>query len=558
LSAGPVQAAAGARPFRRVLVANRGEIALRVIRACRELGLESVAVFSDADRAALHVRCADFAQRLGPPPPRASYLDGAKVIEAARRAGADAVHPGYGFLAENAEFARSVAEAGLVWIGPPASALAAMGEKTAARRAMQIAGVPVVPGTVEPVEDPRELERVAREIGYPVMLKAAGGGGGKGIRTVRSPAELLSSFERARGEAESAFKSSAVYVEKLLANARHVEIQVLADGHGNALHLGERECSMQRRHQKVLEESPSPGMTPALRAAMGTAAVKAALAVGYRNAGTIEFLVCEEPAAPGGDGEPGGERPVARRGPAERGGRGPDFYFLEMNTRLQVEHPVTELVTGLDLVQLQLRIAAGERLPFAQEEVRCCGHAIEARICAEEPERGFAPATGTIAALELPGGPGVRLDSALFAGLEVTVHYDSLLAKLVVHAPSREQAIDRLLRALGETRIAGVPNNAAFLRRLAGSPQFRSGRYHTKTIEEHLDELLGRPPREELERAALAAALLHRESLRRRAEERLLHGGDAREPASAWLAEGRRRQLERRRAGARDDSCATS
>ncbi|MBM4015580.1 MAG: acetyl-CoA carboxylase biotin carboxylase subunit [Planctomycetes bacterium] len=515
-----------ARPFERVLVANRGEIALRVMRACRERGLATVAVHSDADATALHVRMADRAVRLGPPPPRESYLDGAKVLAAAKASGADAIHPGYGFLSENAAFAEAVAAAGLVWIGPPASAIRAMGEKTAARKRMQAAGVPVVPGVVDPIEDTGELLRIAREIGYPVMLKAAGGGGGKGIRIVHEESELVSSFERARSEAENAFKSSAVYLEKFLAKSHHIEIQVLADAHGNVVHLGERECSMQRRHQKVIEESPSPLMTPELRARMGAAACEAARAVGYRNAGTIECLVPDAPA-----GTSGATRP---------------FYFLEMNTRLQVEHPVTEMVTGLDLVHLQLAIAAGERLPFTQEQVTWRGHAIEARLCAEEPEKGFVPATGTIKSLELPGGPGVRLDSALHDGLEVTVHYDSMLAKLVVHAPTRAQAIGRLLRALREVRIAGVAHNAAFLARLADSPEFRGGDYHTKSIEARLEAFLGKPERPHLEEAALVAALLHREALQRGAAERALHanGGEA---ASSWLLDGRRRQLERNR-----------
>jgi acetyl-CoA carboxylase, biotin carboxylase subunit len=507
------------RPFRRVLVANRGEIALRVIRACRERGLETVALFSDADAAALHVRMADRAERIGPPPPKESYLDGAKVIAAAKRSGADAIHPGYGFLSENAAFAQSVVEAGLVFIGPPASAMRAMGEKTAARRAMRAAGVPIVPGVVDPIEDPRELARIAAEAGYPVMLKAAGGGGGKGIRIVHSQEELVPAFERARSEAESSFKSSAVYLEKFLPQAHHVEIQVVADAHGNVIHLGERECSMQRRHQKVVEESPSPLMTPELRAAMGAAAVRAAAAVGYVGAGTIECLVTD-----------------AR-----------DFYFLEMNTRLQVEHPVTEMVTGLDLVLLQLRVAAGEPLPVAQGDVQWRGHAIEARICAEEPEHGFAPAIGRVTGLDLPGGPGVRLDSALCAGLEVSVHYDSMLAKLIVHAATRAQAVARLARALAETRIAGVASNVAFLRRVVGSDAFRSGRYHTKTIEQSLEALLAPPPRAELVDAALVTALLHRETLRRGAEERALHGGERDgEAESRWLADGRARRFARR------------
>jgi acetyl-CoA carboxylase biotin carboxylase subunit len=508
-----------ARPFRRVLVANRGEIALRVIRACRERGLGTVAVCSDADAAALHVRMADRAERIGPPPPRESYLDGAKVIAAAQRSGADAIHPGYGFLSENAAFAQAVVDAGLVFIGPPPAAMRAMGEKTAARRAMKTAGVPIVPGVVDAIDDPRELAKIAAEAGYPVMLKAAGGGGGKGIRIVQSEAELLPAFERARSEAESSFKSSAVYLEKFLPQAHHVEIQVVADAHGRVIHLGERECSMQRRHQKVIEESPSPLVTPELRSAMGAAAVRAAAAVGYVNAGTIEFLVTD-----------------AR-----------DFYFLEMNTRLQVEHPVTEMVTGLDLVELQLRVAAGEPLPLAQTDVAWRGHAIEARICAEVPERGFAPAIGRVSRLDLPGGPGVRLDSGLFPGLEVSVHYDSMLAKLIVHGATRAQAVERMERALSETRIAGVASNVAFLRRLVACDPFRSGRYHTKTIEQSLDALLAPPPRAELVDAALVTALLHRESLRRGAEERALHGRNGgSEVESRWLADGRARGLARR------------
>jgi acetyl/propionyl-CoA carboxylase alpha subunit len=388
---------------------------------------------------------------------------------------------------------------------------------------MKGAGVPIVPGVVDPIDDPRELARIAAETGYPVMLKAAGGGGGKGIRIVHAEAELLPAFERARSEAESSFKSSAVYLEKFLPAAHHVEIQVVADAHGHVLHLGERECSMQRRHQKVVEESPSPLMTAELRAAMGAAAVRAAAAVGYVGAGTVECLVTDQR----------------------------DFYFLEMNTRLQVEHPVTELVTGLDLVELQLRVAAGEPLPFVQGDVALRGHAIEARICAEEPGRGFAPATGRVKSLDLPGGPGVRLDSALHPGLEVTVHYDSMLAKLIVHAPTRAQAVERMLRALAETRIVGVANNVAFLRRVVGCEAFRSGRYHTKTIERGLETLLAPPARAELVDAALVTALLHREALRRGAEERALHGagGGGDDAASRWLAEGRARRFARRASG---------
>jgi acetyl/propionyl-CoA carboxylase alpha subunit len=423
------------------------------------------------------------------------------VLAAAQRSGADAIHPGYGFLSENAAFAQRRRRRARLH-GPPASAMRAMGEDRGAPHD-EGAGVRIVRASSTRSRSRLLKDRPRRRL--PGDAQGRGRRRRQGIRIVHAEAELVPSFERARSEAESSFKSGAVYLEKFLPASHHVEIQVFADAHGHAIHLGERECSMQRRHQKVIEESPSPLMTPQLRAAMGQAAVRAAQAVGYVNAGTIEFLVTD-----------------AR-----------EFFFLEMNTRLQVEHPVTELVTGLDLVELQLRVAAGEPLPLQQEDVVLRGHAIEARICAEEPERGFVPATGRVTSLDLPGGPGVRLDSALHDGLAVTVHYDSMLAKLIVHAPTREAAIARMVRALGETRIAGVANNVAFLAKLVGGEPFRSGRYHTKSIEERLDVLLGKPERKDLVDAALVAALLHREQLRKGAEERTLHGGDgAREPVS--------------------------
>ncbi|HEX9186779.1 MAG TPA: acetyl-CoA carboxylase biotin carboxylase subunit, partial [Vicinamibacteria bacterium] len=414
-----------ARAFGTVLVANRGEIAVRVIRACREMGIRSVAVFSEADREALHVRLADAALPIGPAPSRESYLSIDRVLAAARASGADAVHPGYGFLAENAAFARACEEAGIAFIGPRSATIALMGEKTSARREAVAAGVPVVPGTLEPIADERALAREAERIGYPVMLKAAAGGGGKGLRLVATPAGLLPALARARSEAKGAFGDESVYLEKAVARPRHVEIQVLADHHGNAVHLFERECSIQRRHQKVVEESPSPLVTPELRERMGALAVALVRRVGYVNAGTLEFLV------------------DADRNP----------YFLEMNTRLQVEHPVTEMVTGVDLVQQQIRIAQGEPLPFRQEDLTQRGHAIECRVYAEDPDNGFLPSPGRIVALRPPGGPGVRDDSGVCEGGEVGVHYDPLVSKLVAWGESRDEAIRRMRRAVAEYRI---------------------------------------------------------------------------------------------------------
>ena len=467
--------------FSKVLIANRGEIALRVIRACHELGVRAVAIYSDADARAPHVRAADEAVHIGPAPSAESYLKGDRIVEAALRVGAEAIHPGYGFLSEREWFARAVRDAGLVFIGPPAEAIAAMGSKTAARRLAIAAGVPVVPGTTEPLRDEAEAHAVAERFGYPVLLKAAAGGGGKGMRVVREASSLGSSLETARREAKAAFGDDAVYVEKYIVGPRHVEIQVLGDKHGTMLSLNERECSVQRRHQKMIEEAPSIAVTPELRRRMGDTAVRAASAAGYVNAGTCEFLL----DAHG------------------------DFYFLEMNTRLQVEHPVTELVTGLDLVQWQLRVAAGERLPFRQDELVPRGWAMECRITSEDPANGFLPSTGRVRYLHLPSGPGVRWDGGIEGGSEVTLHYDPMLAKLIVWAPSRDLAIARMHRALTELVIEGVETSRDFHLRVMEDEEFRRGAIEIQWLERRLPSLLDAAPPEAMRRiAAVTGALL--------------------------------------------------
>ena len=493
--------------FDKILVANRGEIALRVIRAARELGVRTVAVFSEADRLAPHVLAADEAYPIGPPPSSQSYLRGDALIEVALRSGAEAIHPGYGFLSERAPFIRAVADAGLVFIGPQAGAVEAMGDKTAARRRAVEAGVPVVPGTTEPLRDAADARRAAGEIGYPVLLKASAGGGGKGMRVVRSEEEVERAFEAAGNEARAAFGDDAVYVERYLDGPRHIEIQLLADHHGKVLHLGERECSIQRRHQKLVEEAPSAVLTPEQRSAMGETAVAAARAVGYQGAGTVEFLYQ--------DGE---------------------FFFLEMNTRIQVEHPVTELVTGIDLVQWQIRVAAGEALPFDQSEIRWTGHAIECRITSEDPANSFLPSTGLIRLVEPPAGPGVRWESGIAAGYEVTLHYDPMLAKLVVHAPTREAAIDRMRRALLELRVVGVETSAPFHLRVMDEPDFQAGRLDIRYLEKHEAALSPAPGEETLRHAALAAALLEAEARSRRSVART--AGSTGSGASAWTGRG--------------------
>jgi len=466
------------RRFRKLLVANRGEIAVRVIRACRELSIVPVAVFSEPDRAALHVRLAEEAYPIGKAPSRESYLSIERVLEAARRSGADAVHPGYGFLAENAAFARACEESGIVFIGPRSETIALMGEKTSARREAVAAGVPVVPGTLEPLADEGALTREAERLGYPVMLKAAAGGGGKGLRLVTGRGELSSALDRARSEAKGAFGDDSVYLEKAIVRPRHVEIQVLADHHGRVVHLFERECSIQRRHQKVIEESPSPLLTPELRARMGALAVALSRRVGYRNAGTLEFLVGE-------DRQP---------------------YFLEMNTRLQVEHPVTEMVTGLDLVTRQIRVAQDEPLDLVQEEIVQRGHAIECRVYAEDPDAGFLPSPGTIRTLRTPAGPGVRDDSGIYPGWTVPIHYDPLLSKLVVWAETRPAAIQRMLRAVAEYRVTGVRTTLGLFARVLRHPDFVAGSFDTSFLETAFaaQAEAEAPP---LEAAAVAAAV---------------------------------------------------
>ena len=475
-------------PISKILIANRGEIAVRVMRACKELGIRTVAVYSDADKDAVHVRTADEAIHIGPPPARESYLDIGKILGAAKQAGADAIHPGYGFLSEKAEFARACKEAGVVFIGPPADAIDAMGDKVRARQKMTAAGVPVVPGNNGPegrgFPTAEQALEAARAIGFPVMLKAAAGGGGKGMRLVDDEKKFVAAYQGAQREAKSAFGDDAVYLEKAIVRPRHTEIQVFADQHGNVVHLFERDCSIQRRHQKVIEEAPSPAsvMTPKLRAEMGEVAVRAAKAVGYVGAGTCEFLL-------GADGS---------------------FYFLEMNTRLQVEHPVTEMVTQKDLVHLQIAVANGEPLPFRQEDLVLHGAAIECRVYAEDSLR-FLPSPGKITLLRTPSGPYVRDDSGVTEGSEISVYYDPMISKLIVWAPTRKEAIGRMARALAEYRVGGIKTNLTFHRRVMQNAVFAGGDYSTAFIEENKAELL-RPieiaESDEALDAALAAAAL--------------------------------------------------
>lgn len=441
--------------FGKILVANRGEIAVRIIRACRDLNISPVAVFSEADAAALHVRMSDEAHCIGPASSSESYLKIAAIIEAAKKSGAEAIHPGYGFLAENAEFARAVGEAGLTFIGPTPEAMEVMGSKTSARRAAIAAGAPVVPGTTEALQNYEEAKQVAAKFGYPVMLKAAAGGGGKGMRQVADESELGSAFEAAQSEAASAFGNSDIYLEKVVEKPRHIEIQVFADTHGNCVHLGERECSIQRRHQKVIEECPSPINDPDLRARMGEAAIKIAKAVSYVGAGTVEFLFSD----------------VTR-----------EFFFLEMNTRLQVEHPVTELVTGFDLVREQINVAAGQPLSFNQSEVQWKGHAIECRVYAEDPDNNFFPSPGQITFLRVPAGPGIRDDSGVSEGDEVSIHYDPMISKLAAWGRTRAEAIDRMRRALDEYAVGGIKTTLPFFREILRDEEFIAAHLDTGFI----------------------------------------------------------------------------
>lgn len=448
--------------FRRVLIANRGEIAVRIIRACRELDIETVAVHSTADAGALHVQLATQSVCVGPPRAAESYLNLSALLTAALETGCDAVHPGYGFLSENPEFADLCAKCDLCFIGPPGDVIRQMGSKAAARTLMRQSGVPVVPGSDGPVADAAQAAAAAAAVGYPVLVKASAGGGGRGMRRVDSPEQMDALFAAARGEAEACFGDGALYVEKLIQAPRHIEFQILADAHGNVVHLGERDCSIQRKNQKLIEESPSRALDEALRGSMGAAAVAAARAAGYRSAGTVEFVL-------------------------DRTGH---FYFIEMNTRIQVEHPVTEAVTGVDLVREQLRIAAGLPLSATQEQLRPSGHAMECRINAEDPRRNFAPAPGRTAFLHLPGGPGVRVDTALFPGYDLPPYYDSLAAKLIVHAPTRLECIRRMRRALEELIIEGYPTTADLAHLILYHPEFVKGTYDTGFLEQHMDELL--------------------------------------------------------------------
>jgi len=503
--------------FRRILIANRGEIAIRVLRACRDLGVGAVAVFSEADRASMHVRLADEAYPIGPAAPRESYLRIDKLMEVARRSGCDALHPGYGFLAENPELARACGAHGLAFIGPTAEAMEQLGSKTTARKMAREAGVPTVPGAFDPVERLGTAAEMAREIGFPILLKAVAGGGGKGMRVVAGEGELSGAWRDAGSEALNAFGDGRLYVEKYLERPRHIEIQVLGDHHGHLVHLGERECSVQRRHQKVIEEAPSLAVHDRKRSEMGEAAVRLARAASYTNAGTVEFLVA-----------------------------GDKFYFLEVNTRLQVEHPVTEATTGVDLVKLQIRIAAGEPLPFAQEEVALRGHAIECRIYAEDPDNGFFPSPGKILARRVPFGPGIRLDDGVYPGWTVPTEYDPLLGKLIAWGADRGEALARMRRALEEYYVSGIKTNIRLFRRILTDPEFVRGEIHTRWLDERLKTTLaaagaghGRAKAAE-DAAVLAAALWH-----------LAENGasgtspSAENPASRWKLESRREQLDR-------------
>ncbi len=495
---------ARAMTIRTLLVANRGEIACRIVRTARRLGIRTVAVYSEADRQALHVAVADEARAIGPAPARESYLSIPALIAAARDSGADAVHPGYGFLSENAGFADACREAGLSFVGPPPAAIRAMGSKSEAKALMEKSGVPVVPGYHGAEQGAKAFARATERIGYPVLIKASAGGGGRGMRIVRAPGELAAALESARREAESAFGDDRLLVEKYLDRPRHIEIQIFADSQGHAIHLGERDCSIQRRHQKVIEEAPAPGLDAARRATMGQAAVAAAKAIGYVGAGTVEFI-------------------------ADRSGA---FHFMEMNTRLQVEHPVTEMVTGLDLVEWQLRVANGEALALTQDQVRLSGHAIEARLYAEDPARGFLPSTGRLVHLRFPAEDGrhVRVDTGVRAGDEVSVHYDPMIAKLVVWDRDRDSAVARLARALGECEIVGVANNAAFLGAIAAQRDFAAGETDTFFIARHEAELLAAQRESDPQSLAFAAVFVLLERARE-AEEAASRSGD---PHSPW------------------------
>ncbi len=504
-----------ARPIGKILVANRGEIAVRVIRTCREMGIRTVAVYSDADRGALHVRLADEAVRIGPPPSRESYLVIDRMVDAAKLTGADAVHPGYGFLSEKAAFARALEAAGITFIGPRPESMDAMGVKTTARKNMASAGVPTVPGSPAPMADEREAKAFAEQIQYPVMIKAAAGGGGKGMKKCERAEDFLPLWQSAKREAGGAFGDDRLYIEKFLEKPRHVEIQVFADEYGNTIHMGERECSVQRRQQKVIEESPSCVLDEEMRGAMGEVAVKAAKAVDYRGAGTVEFLV------------------DARR----------SFYFLEMNTRLQVEHPVTEMCTGLDLVRMQIQVAQGEKLPLTQDQVLRRGHAIEARVYAEDPARNFMPCPGKITYLRVPGGPGIRDDSGVYAGWVVSQFYDPMISKLLAWAPIREQAIERLKRALTAYGVHGITTNIPYLTAVLDHAAFRSGEYDTGFCARYASDLRLEPDPRYESVALIAAAVAAYQRDYDQAEANAIRAGQGQASPSNWARLGRLRAL---------------
>ncbi|MGH9794932.1 MAG: acetyl-CoA carboxylase biotin carboxylase subunit [Candidatus Acidiferrales bacterium] len=529
--------------FRKLLIANRGEIAVRILRACRELDIRTVCVFSEADRASLHVRLADEAYAIGPAPSRESYLRIDRLMDVARRTGCDALHPGYGFLAENPELPRACAAYGITFVGPTAEAMARLGSKTAARQLAAAHNVPTVPGTLEPLETLEQAQHIAAETGYPVMLKAVAGGGGKGMRKVETAAELPAAWRDASSEALNSFGDQRLFLEKYLDCPRHIEIQIIGDHHGNMIYLGERECSVQRRHQKVIEEAPSAVVDAAMRQRMGEAAVRLAQAGGYTNAGTLEFLVSSEPAS--------SEPPLS--GHEER-----SFYFLEMNTRLQVEHPVTEMVTGLDIVQMQLTVAAGQPLPIKQGDVRLRGHAIECRIYAEDPDNNFFPSPGKIEARRMCAGPGIRVDDGVYPGWVVPTDYDPLLGKLIAWAETRDEAIARMQRALREYYVRGIKTNVAFFRRILAEPDFRAARIHTRWLDDLLahsatatasaplaagPDLATDPALASEEHAVLlAAALWH--ATQNGAGKSPATASPA-EPASRWRSAGRHELLDR-------------
>lgn len=497
--------------FNKILIANRGEIAVRIIRACREMGIKSVAIYSEIDRKALHVRLADEAYSVGPSPANQSYLNLEKIIEVIKESGAEAVHPGYGFFAENFEFVKRLESEGMVFIGPPSGAVKLLGDKVMARKTMRNAGVPIVPGTEVEIGSEDQGTTIAEKVGFPILIKAVGGGGGKGMRIVREKKELKSALRAASSEVKSAFADPRIYIEKYLERPRHVEIQILADKHGNVIHLGERECSIQRRHQKVIEESPSPVVDEKMRKAMGEAAVKAAKAAGYVNAGTMEFLV--DPNR--------------------------NFYFLESNTRLQVEHPVTELVTGIDLAKQQIKIAWGEKLSLRQEDIRWRGSAIECRIYAEDPENNFLPSTGVVHSYREPSGPGVRVDSGLFEGSEISLYYDPLISKLLTWGKDRDEAIQRMKRALTEYNILGVATTIPFHLKVMDHPKFQKGEIHTHFIDEEFGKdkvKAGEDKEEYLKAAAVFSALLDYQE--RKKTKPLLAKTKSQE--SNWKIEGRK------------------